>query len=295
MSSIKILVPGDEAALLEFLQQYPESSLFLQSNLLRSGLLDQGGYYQVTYAATVVDDCIKGVASLTGNGMILLQAPVGAAATARTVVTHTGRSIKGIVGPWQQVAQVGKALGLIEFQATVISREFLFSLDLKYLIVPEVLSAHQIECRRATFDDLDLLTTWHIAFRVEAFGEKVSSNLEEEARYDLEQTLADKRAWLLLSESKPVSMTTFNAELPNWVQIGGVYTLPEYRTRGFARAVVAASLIEAKKRGVTHAVLFTGQNNHAAQAAYRRLGFRYIGDFGLVLFPNPVSLLPQQA
>jgi uncharacterized protein len=43
-------------------------------------------------------------------------------------------------------------------------------------------------------------------------------------------------------------------------------------------------LLAARAGGVTRAVLFTGRDNHAAQSAYRSLGFGGIGDYGIVIF-----------
>jgi len=41
------------------------------------------------------------------------------------------------------------------------------------------------------------------------------------------------------------------------VQLGGIFTPPEHRGHGYARAAVAASLIAASQRGAFRAVLFT--------------------------------------
>ncbi len=76
----------------------------------------------------------------------------------------------------------------------------------------------------------------------------------------------------------------FNARLPDCVQIGGVYTPPARRGHGYARAAVAGALLEARDAGATRSILFTGEHNAAARAAYLALGYRVIGDFGLVLF-----------
>src|SRR5438552_10624203 len=79
------------------------------------------------------------------------------------------------------------------------------------------------------------------------------------------------------------STSVFNAMLPDIVQIGGVWTPPEFRGRGYARAVVAGSLLAARKQGVARAVLFADPANERARRAYQFLGFRIVGDYGLVL------------
>src|SRR3546814_5637873 len=70
------------------------------------------------------------------------------------------------------------------------------------------------------------------------------------------------------------------------VQIGNVWTPPELRGRGYARAVVAGALQYARRRGVADAILFTGDDNHAAQQAYVALGFTRIGDYAILLFAD---------
>ena len=67
------------------------------------------------------------------------------------------------------------------------------------------------------------------------------------------------------------------------MQIGGVWTPPEFRGRGYARGVVAGSLVVARKHGVQRAVLFADPANDTARRAYLYLGFRIVGDYGLVL------------
>jgi len=65
------------------------------------------------------------------------------------------------------------------------------------------------------------------------------------------------------------------------VQLGGIYTPPALRGRGFARCAVAASLLAARERGASRAVLFTGNPN--AVRTYEALGFARVGDYSIVL------------
>src|SRR5438094_89407 len=92
--------------------------------------------------------------------------------------------------------------------------------------------------------------------------------------------------WVLISGTRPVAYSVFNAMLPEIVQIGGVWTPPEHRGRGYARSVVAGSLLAARKQGVQRAVLFADPTNAMARAAYLAIGFRIVGDYGLVLLAH---------
>jgi predicted GNAT family acetyltransferase len=66
-----------------------------------------------------------------------------------------------------------------------------------------------------------------------------------------------------------------------------VWTPPELRGRGYARAVVAGSLLAVRVEGIRRAVLFTDDDNVQAQRAYVALGFARVGDYGIVLLARP--------
>ena len=74
----------------------------------------------------------------------------------------------------------------------------------------------------------------------------------------------------------------FNATADDTVQVGGVWTPPALRNRGYGRAVVAGALLTARAEGARRGVLFTAETNVAAQRAYEALGFARSGDWALV-------------
>lgn len=82
---------------------------------------------------------------------------------------------------------------------------------------------------------------------------------------------------------KPASRSPclHSTTLPDIVQLGGIYTPRELRGRGYAKVAVAASLVAARQRGASRAVLFT--KNPSAVRTYEALGFRRLGDYSLVL------------
>jgi predicted GNAT family acetyltransferase len=94
--------------------------------------------------------------------------------------------------------------------------------------------------------------------------------------------MADGHAWVALDCGAPVSLSAFNASLPDIVQLGGIYTPPELRGRGYARVAVAASLLAARERGAERAILFT--SNPSAARAYEALGFQRTGSYAVILF-----------
>lgn len=95
---IRILGPGDEAALESFLLPRAESSMFLRGNARAAGLVDRGERQQATYAAAFEDGRIVAVAAHCWNGNVILQAPgrleeVAAAAVAASLLEARGRGV----------------------------------------------------------------------------------------------------------------------------------------------------------------------------------------------------------
>ena len=283
MTTFRILEPSDEAALEAFLLPRVESSMFLVGNMRASGLVDGGRAYEGTYAAAFEGEEIVAVAAHYWNGTLIFQAPVHLDAVWRMAIGGSGRRIKGLLGPAEQVAMAREALGFGDDAVQLDETENLYSLALADLVEPLDLSTGQLEGRRIEPRDLDLVTTWRVAFAVHGLGEEESPQLWEETRASLERSMARRWTWVLEDCGRLVSTSSFNTAIAEAVQIGGVWTPPELRRRGYGRAAVAASLVDARAEGAHTAILFTGVDNIAAQKAYLALGFRQIGNYRLLL------------
>ncbi len=285
--TLKKLQPGDESLLETFLLHHVDTSMFLRSNWREGGLNNQGDRFQGTYIAAIADDKIVAVAAHYWNGMIVVQAPIHLAEVTQAVVEESDLAISGIAGPATQVEATKQALKLGNPPTQLDDQEILFSLALQDLQVPPALASGEVHCRLPHTAELELLSEWCVAYNVEALGKLASPDLLSDCRREIAARQATARHWVLIADNTPVAYTTFNARLPDIVQIGGVWTPPALRRNGYGKSVVAGSLLEAKSQGVERAVLFTNHSNYAAQAAYRAIGFRETGEkFGLVLFQN---------
>ena len=286
MPDVRILAPGDDAALEGFLARHADSSMFLRSNARAAGLADAREPFQATYVAAWERGDIVAVAAHCWNGVVLVQAPVHLAAVVRAAVERSGRPVRGVAGPHHEVVAARAALGLARTPAAKDSREVLFALALEDLVVPQPLAAGLVRCRRPREDERDLLVEWRAAYCVAALGASDGPELRRSCRSDIAWQIETEASWMLLAEERPVAYSAFNARLPDMVQVGGVWTPPALRGRGYGRAVVAGSLRAAREQGVSRAILFTEEDNHAARAAYVALGFGIVGDYGLVLLAD---------
>ena len=130
-----------------------------------------------------------------------------------------------------------------------------------------------------------MLNEWGYDYLIETGLRKAGEEARESVKGDVARRLDAGKLRLLVHNGRPVAQTGFNAVLPDSVQIGGVYTPPEFRRLGYGRLAVALHLEEVRKSGVKKAILFSA--NEYASRAYRGIGFEQIGHYTLTIFATP--------
>ncbi|MBN1219370.1 MAG: GNAT family N-acetyltransferase [Anaerolineae bacterium] len=289
--TIRILQPGDEADLETFLLPRLESSMFLIGNMRAVGLNDNGQRYAGTYAAVFADGQIVGIVAHYWNQNLVVQAPLNYLdGLCRAAVEASKRSLKGIVGPVEQVRFIQESFQIDQTNIQMGETEKLYSLNLPDLITPEALVLGRVCGRRIEPRDVDLITAWRIAYSLKTLEEQDSPDLRASCRTAIERSLAEQTTWVLEDQGRPVACSSFNTAIKEVVQVGGVWTPPELRRRGYGRCAVAVSLLDARAEGVKKAILFTPHSNTPAQKAYEALGFQSIGDYCIVLLKSPLQV-----
>ncbi|MBM3532574.1 MAG: GNAT family N-acetyltransferase [Alphaproteobacteria bacterium] len=281
---VRQLQPGDDLLLSDFLERRADSSMFLRANLRRAGVIDTGQPYSGTYVAAYNNRKIEAAAALMWNGFFAMQAPYHQGPILQTLTALKVRPIKGLLGPLEQTEEARQILGMGRTATRKNSREDLFALALDKLVVPEHLASGTWCSRRPKRIELEMLIDWRTASVVETRAADDVSQARAEADENVRRWEREGTLWVLEVDGRVVSMNAYNATLPDMVQIGGVYTPPDLRGLGFARACVAGSLVAARHAGVERSVLFTPKENASAQAAYRAIGFRVVGEYGIVVF-----------
>ena len=280
---IVTLEPGEESRLEDFVLPRIDSSIFLLANSRRAGLLDRGQRCEGTYFAAVVEGRIVAVIAQYWQGNLVLQAPQHLAELLAAVGAAAVRPIRGLLGPADQVGAAKAFLGCPATQLQIDDQEGLYSLDLDELVVPDDLATGRVSGRRMERRDLDRVTQWRVAYHLALLGAEDTPEMRAGCRDDMRSSLERGETWVLEDDGAVVASTSFNAVLDEIVQVGGVWTPPEFRGRGYGRSVVAASLIDARNEGVGRSVLFTGDDNVGARKAYAALGYQRIGDYRIVL------------
>jgi predicted GNAT family acetyltransferase len=127
--------------------------------------------------------------------------------------------------------------------------------------------------------DFDLVVQWLFEFDKEALGDSDRANAEEAAR-----RLMNVRAVYLWEDNEPVCMAVVNRPTTNGAAIGGVYTPPPLRGRGYATSCVAGLSRLLLDSGKQFCVLFTDLANPTSNSIYQKIGYVPVCDFTVYRF-----------
>ena len=122
--------------------------------------------------------------------------------------------------------------------------------------------------RVATIDDAPLLREWLNAFRAEATPRDPPVSREE-----IDRAAAGGRYMFWIVNGEPVSMAAVARSLRGSLAIGGVYTPPELRARGYAGSATAALCQRAFAEGKRFVTLYTDLANPFSNRCYAKIGF----------------------
>lgn len=289
-ANVRKLTPQDRSKLDAFLARHPATTMFMRSNLRRAGMAEEPAErFEALYVGALRDGELTAVASHNWNGMLLVAGSEGLTEAARRAVGTSGLELSGISGSLDNVEEVRGQFGLADASTSLDSPEYLYSLKLEDLKPPALLGQPGVVCRLPKPEEFELICDWRMDYHLWLGGEEDDEggrSIPERLRHKIEDDLCR----ILAVDGEPVSYTAFNATLPEQVQVGGVWTPPDLRGRGYAQTVVAGHLSDARDDGVERAILFTAFDNKPAQSVYEAIGFERIGSYGLVLFEEPVGL-----
>lgn len=288
MAHIRKLEHSDETEVMHFLVDHQAESMFLRNNMIRVGISDGDARYHGHYVGAFEAGKIVAVAASYWNDMIVIVAPSHAGEVIKAVADSAPRVVAGLIGPSAQVQAGRMALGLCNAETNLDNLQDLYHINLTDLVVPKLLEDPAFEYRAPLSNEMSTLINWRTAYHVEALRDPDTPEVRGRARKEIQASVLEDRQWVLTHDGEMVSSTAFNARLPDCVQVGGVYTPPELRARGYARAAVAGSLLLARKAGVMESILFTGAENESARKAYLAIGFRIVGDYRMTFFKDPV-------
>ncbi len=273
---MRLAKANDTDGIIACLRTAPHQAMFTLGYLHRDGFAGQG---ERTMRFWVNDHGpVTDVLALTRAGIVapfLPNAPILGAVRALS-----RQSVTGIIGPLDQVRPLQRELGLDDAPTTLDQDEPHYLLPLSDLIIPDGPG----DLHPLSQADPATMLDWMTQYQTEALmTPPAQAPIRAAAGYETAM-VADNRRVLMWGDV-PLATTAFNAQLPDMVQIGGVFTPNDLRGKGHGRRVVALHLAEARENGVTHAALSAA--NAAAARAYEAIGFAQVGDWGFRLFAKP--------
>lgn len=99
-------------------------------------------------------------------------------------------------------------------------------------------------------------------------------------KHELEQGLT----FALFDGGRPIAKARLAASGQRYCMLGGVYTIPSERKKGRAAFLVSQIIARSQTHGVNNFCLYAKQENAAALALYKSLGFTPRGEYMLVYY-----------
>jgi len=270
-----------------FLEQRPETSLFLLSNIRAFGPRRGQSLYSGNFKALFENGNVAAVFCLARNGGLVVQA-AGRTDVAGAIVEAAlseALPIRGVLGEWETSSAVWMTLRAANLiTETLASKEVLYRLDVAR-------SGDAVDTslavRRLTPDDHDAWDSLSVAFQKEIGVPNMGDREQRKASFTRSAGLG--HWWGGFEGTRLVSMTAIIALHERLAQIGAVFTVPDRRRCGFSRAVMQHVIRDSRLvHDLERLFLFTGETNAAARHLYESLGFDSFSYFGL-FFGEPVQ------
>ena len=282
---VETLSEFNENEAMIFLMNKEDFSLFLLGNLEACGRKltsspNSGNFKLIRYQNSVV--CVF---CLTRRGNLILQSSISEDWILEMILESCKEEdlrIEGLLGEWdfcQKLWALFKKKGIIH-KDLFVSKQILYSIKLG-----EKTLSHDPNIRLLKAEDYIQWQPLRIAYLLE---EGLPNDLSAEQLYDqfLERVHA-KIAWGYFLEGTLLAMAELNAKAKNLGQVGGVYTTPKARKKGFAQSVMRTLMKDALDlHKICKLIIFTGETNLKAKKLYESLDVHPVGYYALMFGEN---------
>ena len=209
----------------------------------------------------------------TANGLLY---PLGYANQRTSVIPRLRSDLRfprwAVVGHPQDVALLLKDLASASDFKYLITHRFSYRYySYPYHTVPPTPNQHDLTVRPATWQDKKQLVALHTLY----LREEVYQNSDMGHNYIVREVaymLRERATMVALYRDQIVAKASTNGRGFLYDQIGGVYTLPNFRNRQIARTVLTALMAQLLLQG-RKICLFVKERNHTARHLYHEMGF----------------------
>ncbi len=211
---------------------------------------------------------VAGTGVSTGEGLVISR--MAADALSEMVIVLRGENIElpTVCGPRPMVCHFADEWGRLHGLATEAR------LKMKIMRTERVRAGQSVsgELRLVGVEGSHIVTPW-----VEQFGRELGmeiADVEDHVRQRIE-----RKRLFVWCDPEPVSMAALAGPTPNGIRVNLVYTPPEFRKRGYARACVAALSQKMLDEGKRFVFLFVDAENPTTMKLYCDIGYGEICDW----------------
>lgn len=155
----------------------------------------------------------------------------------------------------------------------------------KNVVFPELPRSSESGFRifQATPYDEEKIFPLEFAYQIEEVIPPDFAFSEKALRESFKLNLQIQRIFVLESDGAPIAKAAIAADGKKFALLGGIYTLPEFRRKGFAATLIRNILRRLAEENKS-ASLYVKKKNSAAAELYKKLGFEQCGEYRLIYF-----------
>ncbi|HEY9379516.1 MAG TPA: GNAT family N-acetyltransferase [Jiangellaceae bacterium] len=276
-ATVGSLRPADLADVLEFLDRDPVTDVFVASRVQSSGLAsgqlggDLWGYRE---EGRLVAMCYSGA------NLVPVAASPDAARMFAELAAQRGRRCSSMLGPADAVLTMWDLLR----SSWGAAREVRPHQPLLAIADHPEMPADPL-VRRVWPHEIDTVLPACIAMFTEEVGvSPVGKDGGAYYRARVAEMVCSGRAFARIEDGEVVFKAEIGAATSKACQVQGVWVRPDRRGQGLCAPGMAAVVQSARRDIAPVVTLYVNDYNVAARSAYRRVGFREIGEFATVLF-----------
>ncbi len=282
MSTLEPINDSNKQEAIEFLLRHEEYTLFLLSNLSEHGasLIDapnSGNFKLIRSNGKIV-----AVFCLTRRSTLLMQTEVVTPQLFDTVLTACQKEpivLSGVIGEWTACSALWEYLKSKQVitKETLISKEVLYKADLKGHSFEQQQNARQLLPQE--YGEWRKLRDHYV--KEMGFPDPLTEAQKEEEYFS---KIKAKIQWGVFENNTLVTIGDLNAKAQDLGQVGGVFTLPEFRGRGLAKVLMKQIMKDAQLiHNLRSLIIFTDEGNTKARKVYEGLSnVKFVGYYALL-------------
>lgn len=272
--------PKYEKQALCLLNRYRETSVFLLTNLKHYGTRLTDAVFSGDFKCIINHDKVVGVLSFTRAGTILLQ--TDRAADYSEIIVNECRTniqwLKGVIADWKLADSLWTAFekNFPKLQIEKRGKGILYQHDLTTHMPTQTNS----NIRFLEEKDFVAWNKLNREFMQETFIPLENDIGAVKTRYL--KAIAEKE-WLGgFAHGQLVSICAVTTNLDDIAYAGNVYTIKEYRSKGYGKMLLQQILWHCKQIKMKKLLTVTSESNFPAKQLFAVVGFKSIGLMGLI-------------